>query len=188
MSWGKFTFSWEPKKAARQPNDSMKYSTVRWVFSLRASKNKIKQRELLFLTFVFFFGFNKKLFSIVSKIHPDYKSKLVPLQGDLQEPNMGLSSQDRQLLLDNVDIVFHSAATVRFDEPIRVAVQINIVGTKKVIQLCQDMKHLKVIEFFASLELYQINYGDVLAIFCLNSGFLAIFYRFLISLSFCSFC
>jgi hypothetical protein len=35
------------------------------------------------------------------------------------EPNMGISKEDELKLIENVNIVFHSAATVRFDEPLK---------------------------------------------------------------------
>jgi fatty acyl-CoA reductase len=40
-------------------------------------------------------------------------------EGDLLMPNLGLSNEDRQAIVNNVSIVFHSAATVRFDEPLK---------------------------------------------------------------------
>lgn len=49
----------------------------------------------------------------------DYKSKLIAIEGDLLEPDLGISEKDRQELIQNVNIVFHSAATVRFDEPVK---------------------------------------------------------------------
>jgi fatty acyl-CoA reductase len=52
-------------------------------------------------------------------LYPDFKSKLVAVQGDLAEPDLGISSEDREILIKNVNIVFHSAATVRFDEPLK---------------------------------------------------------------------
>lgn len=52
-------------------------------------------------------------------MHPDFKSKLVGIIGDLNEHNLGISDEDRQMLCKNVSIVFHSAATVRFDEPLK---------------------------------------------------------------------
>jgi fatty acyl-CoA reductase len=52
-------------------------------------------------------------------MYPDCKSKLVAIQGDLAEPDMGISSEDKEILVKNVNIVFHSAATVRFDEPLK---------------------------------------------------------------------
>jgi fatty acyl-CoA reductase len=53
------------------------------------------------------------------KINPDFKKKLVAIEGDLELKGLGISEQDRQTLRDNVNIVFHSAATVRFDEPLK---------------------------------------------------------------------
>ena len=49
---------------------------------------------------------------------PDKVAKLIPLNGDISKPKLGLSEDDYNTLVENVSIVFHSAATVRFDEPI----------------------------------------------------------------------
>lgn len=48
------------------------------------------------------------------------------------------------MLHENVHIVFHSAATVRFDEPLKVAVDMNLIGTKRVIDLSKRMKNIEV--------------------------------------------
>lgn len=90
----------------------------------------------------------KKLFDTVSQYYPDFRSKLEPIQGDLCEPNLGITEEEEKKLIENVEIVFHSAATVRFDEPLKMAVEQNIIGTKKVIDLTKKMKNLKVIYFF----------------------------------------
>lgn len=37
--------------------------------------------------------------------------------GDIVEPGLGISIDDTETLIDEVSIVFHSAATVKFDEP-----------------------------------------------------------------------
>lgn len=39
--------------------------------------------------------------------------------------------------------MFHVAATVRFDEKLTVALSINVIGTKEVINLCREIKELK---------------------------------------------
>ena len=42
------------------------------------------------------------------------------IAGDVMEPNLGISAEDEQLLVEsNVTTVIHSAATIRFDEPLR---------------------------------------------------------------------
>lgn len=63
--------------------------------------------------------FSSKLFETVSQYYPDFKSKVAAVQGDLVEPNMGISDEDEQVLIDQVNVIFHSAATVRFDEPLK---------------------------------------------------------------------
>ena len=49
---------------------------------------------------------------------PEEVAKLIPLHGDISKPKLGLSENDYNTLAENVSIVFHSAATVKFDEPI----------------------------------------------------------------------
>lgn len=39
--------------------------------------------------------------------------------GDITLPDLGLSKPDLDKLIQEVSIVFHSAATVKFDEPMR---------------------------------------------------------------------
>ena len=56
----------------------------------------------------------------------------------------GLSDTDRQLLCENVSIVFNLAATVRFDEDLKTAVKMNVMGPRELLKICRDMKQLKV--------------------------------------------
>ena len=59
-------------------------------------------------------------------------------------PELGLSSTDQKTLEDNVSIVFHAAATVKFDEALKLSVAMNLLGTKRLVQLCHKMKKLDV--------------------------------------------
>lgn len=47
------------------------------------------------------------------------------------------------MLKENVNIVFHSAATVRFDQGIKEAVNLNTLGSKRLWDLCVEMHNLK---------------------------------------------
>lgn len=73
---------------------------------------------------------------------PGALDKIRPVKGDVTLLNLGLSPEDRNMLIERVNIVFHSAATVRFDEPLKVAVNLNTKGTDRVIDLCKDMINL----------------------------------------------
>lgn len=66
------------------------------------------------------------------------------IEGDCSLPSLGISETDKIKLINNVSIVFHSAATVSFDEKIKLAVAINIQGLNEMIELCKNMKNLKV--------------------------------------------
>jgi len=69
--------------------------------------------------------------------------KISALQGDILDPNLGLNATDESLLIDHCQIVFHSAATVRFHEPLRLAIQMNVASVKKLLSLCHKMKKLQ---------------------------------------------
>lgn len=47
-------------------------------------------------------------------------------------------------MISNVSIIFHAAATIKFDENLKLAVEINVHGTKEVIGLSKEVKNLKV--------------------------------------------
>ena len=66
------------------------------------------------------------------------------MEGDVTLTGLGLSPSDLQLLADNVSIVFNLAATVRFDESIKDAVQMNVNGPRQMLKICRNMKQLKV--------------------------------------------
>lgn len=44
--------------------------------------------------------------------------------------------------------MFHVAATVRFDEKLKIALGINVNGTKEVVQLCKEVKNLNVSKIY----------------------------------------
>ncbi|XP_033362643.1 putative fatty acyl-CoA reductase CG5065 [Bombus vosnesenskii] len=93
--------------------------------------------------------------------HPSVLSKVYPVKGDVSLPDLGLSREDRNLLLEKVNIVFHSAATVRFNEPLHVAVNVNTKGTARVIELWSELKHpisfVHVSTAFSNANLHEIE-------------------------------
>ncbi|XP_060831115.1 fatty acyl-CoA reductase 1-like [Bombus pascuorum] len=73
--------------------------------------------------------------------NPSLFSRVYAVKGDVSLPDLGVSQEDRSLLLEKVNIVFHAAATVRFNEPLHVAVNVNTKGTARVVQLWNELKH-----------------------------------------------
>lgn len=69
-------------------------------------------------------------------------NKLVPIEGDVSEENLGISPENRAILVKNVNIVLHSAATLDFHESLKPTVQTNLLGTRRIMELCKQINHL----------------------------------------------
>ncbi|XP_071441774.1 fatty acyl-CoA reductase wat-like [Hetaerina americana] len=110
--------------------------TSRIYVLIRAKKGKDIERRFDEL-------FEDPLFDKLRSQRPKFTEKLTPVNGDCLLPGLGLSKADRELLCQKVGVIFHAAATVRFDEKLRQAVGININGTRDLLDLCHEMKQLK---------------------------------------------
>lgn len=76
------------------------------------------------------------------------------------EESLGLSPADEKLLCEVVSIVFHCAATVKFDEILRVSVQMNVIGTQRLVALCHKMSKLTVNVFsFEKINSICLEFG-----------------------------
>lgn len=83
------------------------------------------------------------LFDALRKERPMDLQKLSAIEGDITQPELAISTADRAILSQTVNIVFHSAATVKFDEKLKLSVTINMLGTQRLIELCRRMTHLE---------------------------------------------
>jgi alcohol-forming fatty acyl-CoA reductase len=84
------------------------------------------------------------LFDKLRKERPNDLNKIIPIHGDITSNELGISQNDQTLLCENVSVVFHSAATVKFDEKLKLSVTINMLGTKRLVELCHRMINLEV--------------------------------------------
>lgn len=66
-----------------------------------------------------------------------------PIEGDITQPELAISPGDQATLVRKVNIVFHSAATVKFDEKLKLSVKINMLGTQRLVELCNRMTNLE---------------------------------------------
>eukprot|EP00058_Branchiostoma_floridae_P027307 XP_002612798.1 hypothetical protein BRAFLDRAFT_233067 [Branchiostoma floridae] len=85
-----------------------------------------------------------KLFDKVRHEQPTFHCKLHAIPGEMCEPDLGISQSDQGMLVSKIHILFHAAATVNFNAPLKASMQLNVVGTRYVIALCHDLKHLQV--------------------------------------------
>uniref|UniRef100_A0A3P8SI58 Fatty acyl-CoA reductase n=1 Tax=Amphiprion percula TaxID=161767 RepID=A0A3P8SI58_AMPPE len=85
-----------------------------------------------------------KLFERLQDEQPSFKEKIVALSSDLTLPDLDLNRDHQNLLSDRVHVVFHCAATIRFNEPLKDAMQLNVLATQKMLSLARRMKQLEV--------------------------------------------
>ncbi|XP_025837497.1 putative fatty acyl-CoA reductase CG5065 [Agrilus planipennis] len=83
------------------------------------------------------------VFDRIREKNPEIFSKIYLIPGDMSQPGLGLSANDRNTLIQQVNLVFHSAATVRFHENLKDALTLNTLATKRVLDVCKAMRNLK---------------------------------------------
>ncbi|XP_069691438.1 fatty acyl-CoA reductase wat-like isoform X4 [Periplaneta americana] len=106
--------------------------------------------------------FEEPLFAKLRSEQPRFRDKVVAVEGDCEERALGLNDFDKKRLLVSVDVVFHLAATVRFEERLRTAVNINVRGTLDLLQLCKECVHLKSVIYLTTIysQGYQLHVDE----------------------------
>ncbi|XP_014246768.1 putative fatty acyl-CoA reductase CG5065 isoform X2 [Cimex lectularius] len=83
------------------------------------------------------------IFEWLKKNRKDVLCKVFPVVGDISLPELGISQEDQNMLVEKISVVFHVAATVKFDEPLKISVGMNLTGTKRLLELCARMTKLE---------------------------------------------
>lgn len=106
-----------------------------------------------------------QLYDTLRQEDPDVLKKIVPISGDITLPYLGISEEDQETLASEVSVVIHSAATVKFDEKLKLSINVNVQGTKRIVELCKRMKKLAVSNLQAQIIL-MISYKDICHYIC----------------------
>lgn len=86
--------------------------------------------------------FSCEVFKNIRDNYEHLMSKVEPVSGNITYPGLGISYECLQRLKKEVNIVLHSAATIRFDEPLKKALEINLCGTEGVLNFCNQLDNL----------------------------------------------
>lgn len=87
---------------------------------------------------------NMQMFQRLMEENPDAPKKVVPLEGDVNMEKLGLSEIDKEHIISEVSVVIHSAATLRLEAKLKDAINMNVKGTARVLELCKSIRKLKV--------------------------------------------
>ena len=68
-----------------------------------------------------------KIFDRIRKESPLVLKKVEVIDGDITEDKLGISEEQENSLASSVNVIFHSAATVRFDEDLSKSLAMNVL-------------------------------------------------------------
>lgn len=88
--------------------------------------------------------FDVPIFDVLKRKRVDFQSKVSLVSGDCLLPDLGLDESSKEMLIQEVDCVFHCAATVRFDQSLKFAAYINVRAVRDLLTIARQMKKLKV--------------------------------------------
>lgn len=91
-----------------------------------------------------------QVYQLLRKKDENFHRRITVINGDLNLPNAGISDQDIDLLCNEVEIVVHAAADVRFNIPLMELVQSNVRGTRDILEMAKKMKHLEVFAYVST--------------------------------------
>jgi alcohol-forming fatty acyl-CoA reductase len=95
----------------------------------------------------------KKLFDVLREENPKALDKLIAIRGNVEAMGIGLTPESLEQLRD-VSVIFHSAASVRFDDMLQYAIILNTRGTREVIEFALKLKRLAVFVHISTTYCY----------------------------------
>ncbi|XP_053625132.1 putative fatty acyl-CoA reductase CG5065 [Plodia interpunctella] len=82
------------------------------------------------------------LFSRIREEKPHVMKKLIPVTGDIIYDNLGIEKHHLEKIYNEVSIVFHFAASLRLEAPLKEGLEMNTRGTLRVLELAKNIKKL----------------------------------------------
>jgi len=67
------------------------------------------------------------MFQRIRTEKPQVLKKVIPFNGDICSDNLGLTDEEREQLINAVNIIFHCAASLRMNAKLKDAVEMNMV-------------------------------------------------------------
>lgn len=93
---------------------------------------------------------SSKVYQRLREKDEHFKDRVSVISGDLNEVMAGMCDSDVELLCDEVDVVIHAAADVRFNIPLLDLVQSNIRSTRDLLEIAKKMKRLQVFAYVST--------------------------------------
>ncbi|KAJ3641616.1 hypothetical protein Zmor_028113 [Zophobas morio] len=73
----------------------------------------------------------------------EFKGKIFVIKGDCGLPGLGISQDDRDILVNETTCIIHIAATIKFNEHLRMAAYVNVRAVQDLLNLAKQVRDLK---------------------------------------------
>ncbi|XP_017070392.1 putative fatty acyl-CoA reductase CG5065 isoform X3 [Drosophila eugracilis] len=87
--------------------------------------------------------FKLPIFQRIKDERPEMLKKVTIYQGDVTFDQLGLSGESLKHVTENTNIVFHLAATLKLEGNLRDAIDMNLLGTRRALNVAKEMKQLE---------------------------------------------
>ncbi|GJQ79753.1 hypothetical protein Trydic_g23230 [Trypoxylus dichotomus] len=91
------------------------------------------------------------LFNQIRNINPNFTEKVFYIRGECSRRDLGLNMNDKQMLIDEINCIFHCAGLMNFDEKLRSAAYVNVRATRDLLKMAKSMKNLKSFIYVSSV-------------------------------------
>uniref|UniRef100_M0ZS89 Fatty acyl-CoA reductase n=1 Tax=Solanum tuberosum TaxID=4113 RepID=M0ZS89_SOLTU len=96
-----------------------------------------------------------KLFKCLEEMHGEYYkpfilNKLIPVVGNIYEPNLGMDIITSQQIAQQIDLIIDSAANTTFDERYDLALDANVNGPYQLMMFAKKCKNLKLLMHYST--------------------------------------
>lgn len=109
---------------------------------IRGAKGKSARERMLEMV-------AKKPFNIRLQ-HDFILKKVIAIESDLAEERLGLNENDLNMLAQRVSVIFHVAASVKFEAPLEVNMKHNVCATKELLEIASN--HFRKLECFVHVS------------------------------------
>jgi len=82
-----------------------------------------------------------------------FRSRIIPIIGELSQPLLALSEQSFQDLANQIDVIYHNGALVNFVYPYHTLKATNVLGTQEILRLATHTK-IKPVHYISTLSVF----------------------------------
>ncbi|KAJ8939204.1 hypothetical protein NQ318_019445 [Aromia moschata] len=81
---------------------------------------------------------------LLKRTDPEFFKKVSLLLGDLEKPNLGLSDYDKEIIIKQVNCIFHCGGATGLCEALETATFVNVRATRDLLEIAKRAEDLKV--------------------------------------------